>query len=130
MKGMRLGLGLALVWPLCMGAADNLRPQVEGELPALLATYRELHAHPELSYHEERTSALLAGELRKAGYTVTEHVGKYPNGRPGYGIVAALKNGAAPTVLRRTDMDAFPVEEKTGLPYASQVRTKDDSGTT
>jgi hippurate hydrolase len=78
-----------------------------------------LHAHPEISMHEERTSALLAEELRKAGYTVTEHIGHYPDGQAAFGVVGILKNGAGPTVLLRTDMDALPVEEKTGLPYAS-----------
>jgi hippurate hydrolase len=86
----------------------------------LLAIYKDLHAHPEVSQREERTPALLAGELRRAGFTVTEHVGKYTDGAAAAGIVAILRNGAGPTVLVRTDMDALPVEEKTGLPYASQ----------
>ena len=98
------------------------------DLPSLTAFYQDLHAHPELSRHEQRTSAALAGELRKAGYDVTEHVGKYPSGAQAFGIVAILKNGAGPVVLMRTELDGLPVEEKTGLPYASHVRTKDDSG--
>ena len=88
-----------------------------------------LHAAPELSHHEEKTSAYLAGQLRALGYTVTEHVGKYD--RPdwsGYGVVAVMKNGEGPTVLVRTDMDALPVEEKTGVPYASKIKTKSDAG--
>ena len=107
---LRLGVWVLVALPLL--GADDYRSIVASEEPALLAVYKDLHAHPELSYREERTSVLLAGELRKAGYTVTEHVGKYPNGRPAYGIVAILKNGAGPTVLLRTDMDALPVEEK------------------
>ena len=105
-------------------AADDLRPQIDRELPPLLATYRDLHAHPELSRHEERTSALLAGELRKAGYTVTEHLGKYSDGAAGFGIVALMKNGSGPTVLLRTELDALPIEEKTGAAFASTVRSK------
>ena len=110
-KPVRTCALLLTVLPLLAAPADDL--------PALLAIYKDLHAHPEISMHEERTSALLAEELRKAGYTVTEHVGKYPDGQPAFGVVAILKNGAGSTVLVRTDMDALPVEEKTGLPYAS-----------
>ena len=88
--------------------------------PSLLSFYKGLHQHPELSGHEERTAALLASELRNAGYTVTEHVGKYADGATAAGVVAILKNGPGPTLLLRTETDALPVEEKTGLPYASQ----------
>src|SRR5579872_6801839 len=117
-----------LLLPLLVFAADDLRPQVNSELPALLATYRELHAHPELSRHEEHTSAFLAGELRKLGFTVTEHIGKYADGAPGFGIAAVMKNGAGPTVLFRTELDALPVEEKTGAAFASTVRAKNAAG--
>jgi hippurate hydrolase len=101
----------------------------EGELPSLLAVYKDIHSHPELSAHEERTSAIIAKELRAAGCEVTEHFGKYdkPNLK-GYGVIGLMKNGEGPRVLVRTDMDALPVEEKTGLPYASKVTTKDDEG--
>src|ERR1700681_3868108 len=103
--------------------------KVDQELPALVSTYKALHAAPELSHHEDKTAALLAGQLRSFGYDVTEHVGKYPNAAwQGHGIVAVMKNGAGPTVLVRADMDALPVEEQTGLPYASHVRAKDDAG--
>src|ERR1700678_2441926 len=101
---------------------------VEQQLPGLLVTYKGIHEAPELSHHEERTSALVAGELRKAGYTVTERVGKYPDGSQAYGVVGIMKNGAGPTLLVRTDLDALPVTEKTGLPYASTVRAKTPSG--
>ncbi len=113
-------LCLAAFAPALAAAADDLRPQVEQELPSLLATYRDLHAHPELSRHEQRTSAFLAGELRQAGYTVTEHIGKYADGSAALGIAAILRNGAGPVVLVRTEMDALPIEERTGLPFASQ----------
>ncbi len=101
---------------------------VDRDLPALLETYKMLHGAPELSHHEAKTSAFVAQELRALGYVVTEGVGKYL--RPGlkaYGVVGILKNGAGPTVLIRTDLDGLPIEEKTGLPYASTVRTKDDA---
>ena len=95
----------------------------------LLATYKMLHAAPELSHHEEKTAAFFAGELRKLGYTVTEHIGKYEKPEwTGYGVVGILKNGAGPTVLIRTELDALPVDEKTGVPYASKVKTKNDAG--
>jgi len=107
---------------------DDLRPLADQELPSLVAIYQDLHAHPELSHHEERTSTLLAGELRKAGYTVTEHLGKYADGSQAFGIAAVLKNGAGPVLLVRTELDALPVEEKTGLPFSSHVRSHNAAG--
>jgi len=99
------------------------------ELPSLLAIYKDIHAHPELSTREEKTAALVAKELRAVGCEVTENFGKYDNPNTKcYGVVGIMKNGAGPTVLVRTDMDALPVEEETGLPYASKVTTKDDNG--
>jgi amidohydrolase len=95
--------------------------EVEAVYPDAHALYLDLHQSPELSGHETQTAAKLAGRLRGLGYEVTEHVG-------GTGIVAILKNGAGPTVMLRTELDALPVEEKTGLAYASTVRTKDDAG--
>jgi hippurate hydrolase len=83
--------------------------------------YVDLHAHPELSGHETETASKLATALRKAGYEVTEHVGNT-------GIVAVMKNGSGPAVMLRTELDALPVEEKTGLPFASKVHVKDDAG--
>lgn len=77
------------------GIGQDLAALVNTESPGLVETYKDIHAHPELSHHEEHTSALLAAELRKSGYTVTERVGKYPDGSQAYGVVAILKNGPA-----------------------------------
>lgn len=98
-----------------------LGKQVESVLGDAQTFYVDLHQHPELSSHETRTAAELATRLRALGYEVTEHVG-------GTGVVAILKNGPGPTVMLRTELDGLPVEEKTGLPYASKARTKDESG--
>jgi hippurate hydrolase len=101
----------------------------DAELPSLLGIYKDLHSHPELSAQEERTAALVAKELRAAGCEVTEHLGKFENSKlKAYGVVGVMKNGQGPTVLVRTDMDALPVEEETGLPYASKVIAKNDEG--
>jgi amidohydrolase len=108
--------------------AQDLPTYVNGQLPGLVDIYKGLHTHPELSHHEEQSSALLAAELRKAGFTVTEHVGKYPDGTQAFGVVAILKNGDGPKLLIRSDMDALPIVEETGLPYASHVTTKNASG--
>jgi len=101
----------------------------DAELPSLLVIYKDIHSHPELSGYEERTAALVAKELRAAGCQVTEHLGKYENPKlRAYGVVGVMKSGDGPTVLVRTDMDALPVEEETGLPYASKVVAKNDEG--
>jgi len=101
----------------------------DAELPSLLGIYKDIHSHPELSGHEERTAGFVAKELRAAGCQVTEHVGKYENSKlKAYGVVGVMKNGDGPTVLVRTDTDALPVEEETGLPYASKVVAKNDEG--
>src|SRR6266566_7132401 len=99
------------------------------ELPSLLAIYKDLHSHPELSWHEEKTSAFVAKELRATGCEVTENFGKYDNPNlKSYGVIGIMKNGTGPTVLVRTDMDALPVQEETGLPYASKAIAKNDEG--
>jgi amidohydrolase len=108
--------------------AQNLNSLVDPQLPGLVETYKSIHSHPELSHHEERTSGILAAELRKAGYTVTERVGKYPDGSQAYGVVAILENGAGPRILIRTDMDALPIVEQTNVPYASHVTSKNAAG--
>jgi len=110
-------------------ATQAIDALIERELTSLTATYKTLHAQPELSYHEERTSAFVAQQLRALGFNVTERIGKYARtDLVGYGVVGVLKNGAGPTVLVRTDMDALPVAEETGLPYASRVKTKNAGG--
>jgi amidohydrolase len=89
--------------------------------PELVAFYVDLHRNPELSTHEEKTAAKLAERLRRLGFEVTTGVG-------GTGVVGVLRNGAGPTVMLRTELDALPVEEKTGLPYASTVKARNDAG--
>jgi amidohydrolase len=128
MKACSLSIAASIV-ATCAFAHQPIENIAESELPSLLAVYKDIHSHPELSAHEERTSAIIAKELRAAGCEVTDHFGKYdkPNLK-GYGVIGLMKNGDGPKVLVRTDMDALPVEEQTGLPYASKVTTKDDEG--
>jgi len=83
-------------------------------LPDLESVYKDIHSHPELSMQENRTSSIAADRLRAAGYEVTTHVGQT-------GVVGVLRNGDGPTIMLRADMDALPVREATGLPYASTV---------
>jgi hippurate hydrolase len=110
-------------------AQQSLEALIDRDIASLVTTYKALHAAPELSHYEEKTATFFAAQLRAMGYTVTEHVGKYQKSEwTGYGVVAVLKNGAGPTVLLRTELDALPVEEKTGLPYASKVKMKNDAG--
>src|ERR1700730_4161707 len=118
------------VWALLSAqlSAQDLSTFVNNRFPCLCPTSKPIHSHPELSHREEHTSALLAGELRKAGYAVTEHVGKYLDGSQAYGVVAILQNGAGPKVLIRADMDALPVVEETGVPYASHVKSTNANG--
>ena len=118
MKARICSVVLLIALPL---AGEAIEDAIAPQLPSLEKLYFELHQRPELSYHEVETSKRLAAELRSAGFEVTTGVG-------GTGVVGVLKNGAGPTVLVRTDMDALPVEEKTGRPYASTVRVKDDAG--
>ncbi|HVJ03246.1 MAG TPA: amidohydrolase [Sphingomonas sp.] len=102
-------------------AADPVRDATQRALPQLMEFYRDFHTNPELSLHEVKSAAKLAGEARKAGFEVTEKVG-------GTGVVAVLRNGDGPVVLIRADMDALPVIEDTGLPFASKVRATTDEG--
>jgi hippurate hydrolase len=111
-----------------LAGAQELGALVNNQLSGLVDTYKGIHTHPELSHHEEHTAALLAGELRKAGYTVTERVGRYPDGTQAYGLVAILQNGPGPRLLIRADMDALPIVEETGVAYASHVKTKNAAG--
>jgi amidohydrolase len=110
----------ALLLP-SVGTTAQGPKEVESVYSDPYSLYLDLHANPELSGHENQTATKLASRLRSAGYEVTEHVG-------GTGIVAVLNNGAGPTIMLRTELDALPVEEKTGLPYASKVHAKDDAG--
>ncbi|MDP9065346.1 MAG: amidohydrolase [Pseudomonadota bacterium] len=121
------GLAAAMVGAASASAQD-VSTVVAGELADLVGDYKLLHAHPELSGHEKETSARLAAELRKAGFKVTEHVGVYHDGSHAFGVVASLDNGPGPRLLIRTDMDALPVIEETGLSYASRVKTKNSQG--
>ena len=119
---MRLTTLMAILALSCTGAlAEDLKSAVDKDYPSLESLYKTLHTHPELSLHETETAKRMAQEMRDVGFTVTEHVG-------GTGVVAVLKNGAGPTVLLRTELDALPVEELTGLPYASKVKVKDPNG--
>ena len=102
-------------------AEKLLKEWVDGAYPQLEETYKHLHANPELSLQEKETSALVARELTAAGYEVATGIG-------GYGVVGVLRNGNGPTVLIRGDMDALPITEATGLPYASHVRALDSQG--
>ena len=115
-----------IVWVLVLFtstlfAQTSSSKELDAVYPDAHAFYLELHQNPELSGHETGTASKLATKLRNLGFDVTEHVGRT-------GIVALLKNGSGPTVMLRTELDALPVEEKTGLPYASNVRAKDDAG--
>ena len=128
---MNARLPLALLLASVAAAFAQQTPQqiAEAELPSLVAIYKELHAKPELSGKEEKTAAFIAKELRAVGCEVTEKVGKYekPN-TTCYGVVGVMKNGAGPTVMVRTDLDGLPVEEETGLPYASKHTQQNDEG--
>jgi amidohydrolase len=97
--------------------------QVNAIYPEMEKLYIDLHRNPELAFHEQRTAAELAQRAKALGYDVTTGVG-------GTGIVAILKNGPGPTVMLRTELDALPLEEKTGLPFASTVKTKNAAGET
>lgn len=115
---------LLLALPLFMAApasADSLNSAIGGDMPSLMQLYRHLHANPELSFQEVKTAALLAKEARKLGFEVTEKVG-------GHGVVAVMRNGPGPVLLIRADMDALPVAEQTGLPFASKARATTDEG--
>ncbi|WP_043284381.1 M20 family metallopeptidase [Paraburkholderia oxyphila] len=100
---------------------ESFAPDIDALLPELEAIYKDLHAHPELSMQEFRTAQIVADYVEKLGFEVVREVGVT-------GVVALLRNGEGPVVMLRADMDALPVTEATGLPYASQVTTKDEDG--
>lgn len=128
MKGRTSTAVAVVLIPLLLAAqtrlaptSTDIAPRVQTILPDVEQLYLDLHQHPELSFQETNTSAKLAERMRTLGYEVTTNVGKT-------GVVAVLHNGQGPTVMFRTDMDALPVAEETGLPYASKVRVKNASG--
>jgi amidohydrolase len=104
-------------------ATEPVLKNLDRLIPDLEALYKDIHAHPELSMQETRTAGLAAERLRAAGYEVTTGVGKT-------GVVGLLHNGDGPTLMLRADMDGLPIQEATGLPYASKVKTKDREGIT
>jgi hippurate hydrolase len=120
---VRLVFALQLTMLLAAGRIDGSEPDlwVQQNLGSLVQLYRHLHAHPELSYQEKKTSARMAEEFRQVGAEVTTGVG-------GYGVVGLFKNGRGPTILLRADMDALPVTEQTGLAFASTVRVRNKAG--
>jgi len=122
-RSLIVPLMLALLAPNRSSGADapSVDDWLEESRQSLLGLYTELHEHPELSFQEFKTSERMADELRKVGAEVTTKVGKL-------GVVGVLKNGTGPTVMLRTDMDALPVTEETGLPYASQAKGVDPQG--
>src|SRR5215218_6020026 len=117
----RLLLAAAAALLASPASAGVLSDAIRGDMPALMTVYKDLHANPELSMQEVRTPAKLAAEMRKLGFDVTEKVGKT-------GVVAVMKNRPGPVLLIRADMDALPVVEQTGLPFASKVRATARSG--
>lgn len=120
---------LSLLWLLvcalgltaARGKAEEPTAWAKAHLPHLVQLYRHLHQNPELSHQEKQTSARLAQELQAAGAEVTTGVG-------GTGVVALVRNGGGPTIMVRTDMDALPVTENTGVPYASTVKVEEGDG--
>src|SRR6476659_8948677 len=104
-------------------ASDPALRSLDALLPDLAGLYKDVHSHPELSMQETRTAKLAADRLRAAGYEVTTGVGKT-------GVVGLLRNGDGPTVMLRADMDALPIQEATGLPYASSATAETANGVT
>ena len=114
-------LAAAMTLPLSPASAAALADAIRADMPQLMTLYRDLHANPELSMQEVRTPAKLAAEMKKLGFQVTEKVGKT-------GVVSVMKNGPGPVLLLRADMDALPVKEQTGLPFASTLRVTSPAG--
>lgn len=111
----------ALIASAVPAAAQDITRQISAEMPSLMAIYRDLHQHPELSFQEVRSAKIMADAARKAGFEVTEQVGKT-------GVVAVMRNGPGPVVLVRADMDGLPIEEQTGLAYSSKQRGVSTAG--
>lgn len=125
----RLSLPILLASAASLSAQQTPQQIADTELPSLVTIYKDLHAHPELSTKEERSAGIVAKELKAAGCEVTERVGKYEKGGATcFGVIGVMKNGDGPVVAIRSDLDGLPVKEETGLPYASTVMTKNDTG--
>jgi len=123
---MRFKMLAALLAAAAMSSAapaqtPDLRPAIDADMPDLMEIYRDFHANPELSMQETRSAARMADEVRRLGFTVTTGVG-------GTGVVAVLENGPGPVLMLRADMDGLPVEEQTGLPFASRARGRTREG--
>jgi amidohydrolase len=127
MRQLLIIVGFLLVFPVLNSFSQPkdiknlINQQIDGQYAKYESLYKYLHQHPELSFQEVETSKRMAEELRSLGFEVTTNFG-------GNGVVGVFKNGIGPVILIRTDMDALPVEEKTGLPYASTVKAKNDRG--
>jgi amidohydrolase len=122
-------LAVCIVASRPVAAQNDLDQKIDSNIQDWVGSYKHLHQNPELSTQEKETSAFIAAALKKLGYEVTDHFGKYENPElTSYGIVAVMKNGPGPTVYVRTELDALPVTEKTGLPYASEVTVKRAGG--
>jgi len=111
-RALMAGAFASALW-VSPALANDLREDLQADMPQLMELYRDLHANPELSFQEFETAAKLAKRMRSLGFEVTEKVGKT-------GVVAVMENGDGPTVMLRADMDGLPVVEQTGLPYASK----------
>lgn len=123
-RGMILAIG-AIISALPIAAQNDLDDKIDSNIADWVGTYKHFHANPELSTQEKETSAAVADTLRKLGYQVTDHFGQYEDPQLiSYGVVAVMKNGPGATVYVRTELDALPVRENTGLPYASKVTVK------
>ncbi|NNL87849.1 MAG: amidohydrolase, partial [Marinicaulis sp.] len=131
----------ALIMSASMASANELRTAVEADYEYILDLYKHFHANPELSFKESKSAARMIAELEPLGFTITEgvgdkwtkkkvktDVGEVLDGVGGYGFVAVMENGDGPTLMLRADMDALPLEEKTGLDYASNVTQVDYRG--
>ncbi|MEP7013930.1 MAG: amidohydrolase [Verrucomicrobiota bacterium] len=128
-RAVAFGVGGSILSAVSVLGQQTPQSLADAELPSLIMIYKDLHTHPELSTHEERSAGIVAKELKAAGCEVTEHVGKYEKPETTcFGVVGVMKNGTGPTVLVRSDLDALPVHEETGVPYASTVITKNDEG--
>ncbi len=138
---MTLLVAAASVALLAPARADELAAAVAADYPTVFELYKTFHQNPELSFKESQSARIMASELKALGFTVTtglgdawtkekakKDAGKVNEGVGGHGLVAIMKNGEGPTLMLRADMDALPLEEKTGLSYASKVVSSDYKG--